>query len=130
MRQNHNYEINYIENTITVTKKFLKEAGVIGSAAYTELARVRKDLPDFQIVQREITKKPGKKTYGKLTYKVMGEFIEAQEEENAAEVLAEFERVQRLSKVQNGSYAYVKTWFLNRYKDVFQQEEDACEDVA
>lgn len=130
MRQNHNYEINYIENTITVTKKFLKEAGVIGSAAYTELARVRKDLPDFQIVQREITKKPGKKSYGKLTYKVMGEFIEAQEEENAAEVLAEFERVQRLSKVQNGSYAYVKTWFLNRYKDVFQQEDETSEDVA
>ena len=49
--------------------------------------------------------------------------IEAQEEDNAAEVLAEFERVQRLSKVQNGSYAYVKTWFLNRYKEDFQQEE-------
>ena len=28
------YEINYIENTITVTKKFLKDAGIIGSAAY------------------------------------------------------------------------------------------------
>ena len=130
MKKSTGYEINYIENTITVSKKFLKEAGIIGSAAYTELARVRKDLPDFQIVQREITKKQGKKTYGKLTYKVMGEFIEAQEEDNAAEVLAEFERVQRLSKVQNGSYAYVKTWFLNRYKDVFQQEEEACEEVA
>ena len=35
------YEINYIENTITVTKKFLKDAGIIGSAAYNELARVR-----------------------------------------------------------------------------------------
>lgn len=130
MRHTHGYEINYIEGKIIVTKSFLKEAGTIGSAAYTELAKVRRDYPDFAIEQRQITKKQGKKTYGKLTYKVMGEFIEAQEEENAAEVLAEFERVQRLSKVQNGSYAYVKTWFLNRYKDVFQQEEDACEEVA
>ena len=130
MKQNHGYEINYIENTIVVTKSFLKKAGTISSKEYNELAKVRRDFPDFRIQQREITKKQGKKTYGKLTYKVMGEFIEAQEEENAAEVLAEFERVQRLSKVQNGSYAYVKTWFLNRYKDVFQQEEEACEDVA
>ena len=98
MKKNTGYEINYIENTITVTKKFLKEAGIIGSAAYTELARVRKDLPDFQIVQREITKKQGKKSYGKLTYKVMGEFIEAQEEENASVVLAEFQRVQQLPR--------------------------------
>lgn len=130
MKQNHGYEINYIENTIVVTKSFLKKAGTIGSKEYNELAKVRRDFPDFRIQQREITKKQGKKTYGKLTYKVMGEFIEAQEEDNAAEVLAEFERVQRLSKVQNGSYAYVKIWFLSRYKDVFQQEEVACEDVA
>ena len=130
MRHTHGYEINYIEGKIIVTKSFLKEAGIIGSAAYTELAKVRRDYPDFAIEQRQITKKQGKKTYGKLTYKVMGEFIEAQEEDNAAEVLAEFERVQRLSKVQNGSYAYVKTWFLNRYKDVFQQEDEACEEVA
>ena len=123
MKKNTGYEINYIENTITVTKKFLKEAGIIGSAAYTELARVRKDLPDFQIVQREIAKKQGKKSYGKLTYKVMAEFIEAQEEENASAVLAEFQRVQQLSKVQSGSYAYVKTWFLTRYKEVFTVEE-------
>ena len=63
MKNTHSYEINYVENTIVVTKKFLKEAGIIGSTAYNDLARVRKDLPDFQIVQREIAKKQGKKTY-------------------------------------------------------------------
>ena len=124
MKKNNGYEINYIENTITVTKKFLKEAGIIGSAAYTELARVRKDLPDFQIVQREIAKKQGKKTYGKLTYELMAGHIEAKEEANAPAVLAEFERVKQLSKVQSGSYAYVKTWFLTRYKEDFQQGEE------
>lgn len=122
MRKNI-YEINYTEKTITVTKSYLKEAGIIGSAAYNELAQVRKDLPDFQIVQREIAKKPGKKTYGKLTYQVMEDFISVQEEENAPAVLDEFERVKALSKVHAGQYAFVKTWFLNRYKDVFTQKE-------
>ena len=126
MKQNRGYEINYIEGKIIVTKIFLKEAGTIGSAAYTELAKVRRDYPDFTIEQRQIAKKQGKKTYGKLTYKVMGEFIEAQEEENAPAILADFERVKALSKVQSGSYAFVKTWFLNRYKEVFEQEEEAC----
>ena len=123
MAKKTGYEINYIENTITVTKKFLKDAGIIGSPAYIELARVRKDLPDFQIVQREIAKKQGKKTYGKLTYETMADFITVKEEENAPAVLAEFERVKALSKVQAGQYAFVKTWFLNRYKDEFLQEE-------
>ena len=54
MKHNHNYEINYVEGKIIVTKSFLKEAGVIGSTAYTELAQVRKDYPEFTIEQRQI----------------------------------------------------------------------------
>ena len=129
MKQNHGYEINYVENKIIVTKKFLKEAGIIGSNAYKELAQVRKDYPDFTIVQREIAKKNDKKTYGKLTYERMAEFIEAQEAENAPAVLAEFKQMQVLSKFQSGSYAYVKTWFLKRYEDEFTKEETE-EEVA
>ena len=125
MKHNHNYEINYIEGKIIVTKSFLKEAGVIGSTAYTELAQVRKDYPEFTIEQRQISKKQGKKTYGSLTYKVMKEFIEVQEEENAETVLAEFERIQQLSKAHNGQYVFVKSWFLKRYNDQFVQEENA-----
>ena len=127
MKHNHNYEINYVEGKIIVTKSFLKEAGVIGSPAYTELAQVRKDYPEFTIEQRQISKKQGKKTYGSLTYKVMKEFIEVQEEENAETVLAEFERIQQLSKAHNGQYAFVKSWFLKRYNDQFVQEENAEE---
>jgi hypothetical protein len=69
MKQNHGYEINYIENTIVVTKSFLKKAGTIGSKEYNELAKVRRDFPDFRIQQREITKKQGKKTYGNHGFK-------------------------------------------------------------
>ena len=102
MKNSNRYEINYIEGKIIVTKKFLKEAGIIGSVAYEELTKVRHDYPDFVIVEREISKKQGKKTYGKLTYKVMAEFIEAQEADAASDVLAELERVQALSKVYAG----------------------------
>ena len=122
MRKN-SYKINYTEMTITVTKSYLKEASIIGSAAYNELAKVRKDFPDFQIVQREIAKKPGKKTYGKLTYQVMEDFIKEYEEENAPAALAEFQQIKQFSQFRAGKYAFVKNWFLNRYKDVFKQED-------
>ena len=43
MKNTNRYEINYIEGKIIVTKKFLKEAGIIGSVAYEELTKVRHD---------------------------------------------------------------------------------------
>ena len=107
-------------------KYFLKAASIVGSKEYTLLTQLRKDYQDFPIVQREIKKKQGKKTYGNLTYKVMKEFIEAQEDEaNLPFVLTEFQRIQELSKAYNASYAFVKKWFLTRYGEVFQPQEDA-----
>ncbi len=56
----------------------------------------------------------------------MEEFIIALEGKDS-ESLKELEKVMKLSKVQAGPYAYVKTWFLNKYKDQFQNEEEAPE---
>lgn len=130
MKNTHGYEINHFDNTIIVTKKYLKEAGIIGSEAYENLANVRKDLPDYQIVQREIRKKQGKKTYGKLTYERMVEFIAAHKGENSLAAMADFQRVKQLSKAHSGSYAFVKAWFLNRYKDEFNAETESEEEEA
>ena len=129
MKQHQGYEINFEKNAIIVTKSFLKEAGIVGSAAYSELACVRKDFPDYQIEQRTIAKKKGKQSYGELTYKTMAEHIEAKEEENAPIVLAQFERIKKLSKCHSGSYAFVKKWFLERYKDDFEQETNSEEEA-
>lgn len=123
-----NYEFDYSEKQIVVSKSFLKEAGIIGSRAYNELAQVRRDYPGYSIVQREVNRKHEKKPYGRLTYKAMQEYIEAQEPEEVVPfVLTEFQRIQALSKSYNAKYAYVKKWFLERYKDVLVREEEAAE---
>ena len=111
MKKSQGYKFHYAENTIVVNKSFLKKASTIGSAEYNELARVRRDYPDFMIIEREIDKKPGKKAYGKLNYKKMEEFIETQEEENAPAVLAEFEHVKQFSKSKNNPY-YGNRWSI------------------
>ena len=57
-----NYEFDYSKKQIAVSKGFLKEAGIIGSRAYNELAQVRRDYPGYSIVQREVNRKHEKKT--------------------------------------------------------------------
>ena len=116
------YTIDHLNATVTVTKSFLKEAGVIGSPAYTEMLRLRRELPEYEISVNETKKRQSEEAYGKLTYKKMGAYIEAKEGEKSP-VLAEFEKVQALAKVQKNPFLYVKTWFLNRYADDFAATE-------
>ena len=39
------YAIDHINAAITVSKTFLKEAGIIGSDCYQEMLRLRRELP-------------------------------------------------------------------------------------
>lgn len=123
-----NYEINYNENAIIVTKVFLKEAGVYNSEAYNILKGLRADLPNFEIKQREIKKNSSKKTYGKLTYQRMEEYI-IFVEENKTETLKEFETVKTMATFKASPYAYTKNWFLKKYKD-FADEAEQEEQTA
>ena len=121
-----NYEINYNENAIIVTKAFLKEAGVYNSEAYNILKGLRADLPNFEIKQREIKKNSNKKTYGKLTYERMEEYIVFVEGKETA-TLKEFETVKKMATFKASPYAFTKKWFLDRYKDFIDEAEQTAE---
>ena len=123
-----NYEINYNENAIIVTKAFLKEAGIYNSESYNILKGLRADLPNFEIKQREIKKNSSKKTYGKLTYQRMEEYI-IFVEGNKTETLKEFETVKTMATFKASPYAYTKIWFLKKYKD-FADEAEQEEQTA
>ena len=121
MKRNTEYEINQIEGTIIITKNFASAASVLNSSEYNIMKQLRADNPSFTVELRTIQKKANKKTYGKLTYDTMEEYILTVEGKGSKE-LAEFEQVKKLSKIQAGPYAYVKKWFLTKYKDVFTDE--------
>ena len=129
MKKNASYEINFIEGKIILTKKFYKAATTLNSPEYTILMQLRRDNPGFAVELREIKKKEGKQSYRNLTYKHMEEYIIALEGEKS-ETLKEYEKVKQLSKVQAGPYAYVKTWFLKKYGDVFKSEEEVAKAPA
>lgn len=127
MKQSVGYEIDFSEGKIIVTKKFLKEASIVGSDAYTALTQIRKDYADFSIAQRQIAKRENKMTYGKLTYQFMREYIETKADKD--QVLVEFDQVLKLAKFQNAQYVFVKKWFLKLYGEEFKREnEDESEE--
>lgn len=129
MTKTQQYEVDFINSKIILTKKFYKAATILNTPEYTTLMQLRRDNPGFAIELRSIKKKEGKKSYRNLTYKHMEAYIvtlEGKESEN----LKEFNNVLKLSKVQAGPYAYVKTWFLGKYGDAFKSEEEAAETPA
>lgn len=119
-----NYEVDFIESKIIVSKKFYQAAKTINTPEYKALVQLRTENPGFAIELRTIQKKEGKKSYRNLTYDHMREYIITREGEKS-ETLTEFKKVLKLSKVQAGQYAYVKTWFLKKYADAFKSEETA-----
>ena len=112
-----------------LTKKFAKAASILNTPEYTALIQIRRENPDFTIELREIKKKEGKKSYRNLTYEHMEAYIITRDGKGS-EAHKEFEQVKKLSQVQAGPYAYVKSWFLKKYKDEFQQEEETTEAPA
>lgn len=114
MKHGFGYEIDFVNQKIILTKSFAAKAGTIESAEYTMLLEVRKNFPEFKIELREIAKKAGKKTYAKLTYDNMRMYITTVFGKNSDQ-LKELENVIKVSKSLSGKYAYVKSWFLEKF---------------
>ena len=129
MTKNTQYEIDFINAKIILTKKFAKAASILNTPEYTTLMQMRRENPDFTIELREIKKKEGKKSYRNLTYEHMEDYIITREGKDSA-TYKEYLNVKKLAQIQAGSYAYVKSWFLKKYKDEFEKEEETAEATA
>ena len=129
MTKNSRYEINHFQAKVILTKQFAKAASTLNTPEYMTLLELRRNHPDYTFELREIRKKEGKKSYRNLTYEHMEAYIITRDGKGS-EAHKEFEQVKKLSQVQAGPYAYVKSWFLKKYKDEFQQEEETTEAPA
>ena len=116
------YSINHLTSTITLSKSFLKNAGIIGSDCYKEMLRLRRELPDYKFEEREPKKPHRTKIGSNLNYKKMKNHIEAKEGADSP-MLKELEKVMKLATSQRNPFQYTKTWFLLHYKEDFITEE-------
>ena len=108
--------VDYINETIRVTKKFLEKAGKFGTPEQKAMVEVKREFPDFEIVVEESSSK--KESYGSLTVEKMIAYVELKDNENAES----FKRDVRVyiddktSKLVKGKYATIKRIFLASYK--------------
>lgn len=76
MKRNHTYEINLINKTVVVSKKFMEKATQYGSKEFKLLDNFQK--MGLRIINQTRTKKAAKPEEGKLpllTYKMMRDYL-------------------------------------------------------
>ena len=98
------YEINYITNTITVSKKFLEQASTLGGDTYDTMEKLRAlGMP----ILLERSKK--RKAPARLTYQKMRHYISCLADSQT--YLAQFEATRNASRGNQDPYRYVLNWF-------------------
>ena len=118
----------FIDDThVQVTKAFMKNARIFGTAEYKMWKEIRMDCPDAVMVPKTIKKNPNKRTSTKnMTYEHMAIYIRQQND--AETLMADFKKQIALSKIQTNPYRCVLAWFIQEfedyddYKDFFAEE--------
>ena len=111
---NKPYAIDFTTNTVTVTKKFLEAASMIGTTEFNTMMQLR------QMNLTIVTKAPAKKK-SKLTYDKMKKYISLLDE--AEKYQTEFDVVLNESRAYDASYAYVLKWFKKTFPNYGKQPE-------
>ena len=128
--KNNTPRIDRDKKTIYATKSFLIKAGQFGTTEFNTLNDMLKTFPGFKVEEEKIAHNASKEAYGKLNYDVMKTFIEGYETDDTKRkaTLEEYETIKTISKTQRGAYAFVKSWFLKKYKDEFDRRKKELED--
>ena len=107
-----------------VTKAFAKQARIFGTPEYREWRAFLAENPGTEMVTKTIKKKKNKKNDAKnRTYEKMAEYISLQE--NAVELMKEFEKQKNLAVVQKSRYRAVLNWFLATFPELTEAEAKA-----
>ena len=108
----------FVDDThVQVTKEFAKNARIFGTPEYKLWRAIKLDCPEAEMVTKTIKKNPNKLNITKnMTYENMAAFI--REQDDAAEVMKEFQKQINLSKVKANPYRAVLAWFKQKYSDV------------
>ena len=120
------YKIDYISEKITVSKKFLKAAGVYNSPEYKLMKELRADYPAFTFEEKKIDKKVGKVTHKNLTFEKMHEHLVIRFGKDS-DTVKRYDHLMEFYKTHAGRYAKIKSWYLEQCKDEYAEENETSE---
>ena len=113
------YSVNHMTRSIILTSKFAKKACIADTDEYKLLIKLRTDNPGYDIIQRTIAKKEGKRK--PPSYKQMKKYISCVE--NSDFYMARFEAMRKEATSKNGSYARVLKWFRQTFPNFYVMPE-------
>lgn len=118
MTNNKKSSIRYIDdNTALVTKAFQKNASIFGTDEFKLWREYKAMFHDAKMTTKTIKKNPNKLNITKnMIYENMALYIRQQDD--AVEVMVEFQKQIKLSKVKANPYRAVLAWFKKKYSDV------------
>ena len=107
------YKIDFVNNTLTMTKAFEEAASNPTSQEYKQLQQIRADVPGLTIIRKtRRAPKKGRPTKN-LTYANMEKYMSVFQ--NKDELLAQFEVVKTCSLEQPSPYKFVRDWFETQF---------------
>ena len=114
--------INYMNNTIEMSKSEAKAAGKYDSEKFKELQTLKAAEPTFRVVIVKSTTKKRDHFKG-LDFKYMESYIQSHDEDGS--IIAEFyelrgldEKGQKKEFAATASYGVIKMWFLARFPEI------------
>ena len=122
--------INRPEQTIFVSKPFLKRANLYGTEESKMLEEARAAYPDFKVVPRSIAKSNKKRPYLRVSYAYMERYISSHE--NAEKRMKEYEEMRFRAECHEVPFSEVKKWFIACYPEIddFTPEDFKKENAA
>ena len=106
--------IRYIDDTTAqVTKAFQKNAVIFGTEEFKLWREYKAIFPNAQMTTKTIRKNPNIKSNRNLTYKNMRVYIEIENQN----LISEFNKQLKLSKIQTNPYRCVLAWFQSNFEN-------------
>lgn len=120
----NSYKIDFINNTMTITKTFERAANNPYSEEYKLVQKIRADFPTMQFVRKVSPAAKRPNPFKGLTYAAMERYILR---EGSSELMSEFEMVRASSMFENNHYLLVRKWFVQRFPEYMEQRNEGQE---
>ena len=125
MKRTRNYEVNYLNKTVTVSRKFMDAATQVDSGEFDLLTRFSDMGLRVLVHGRKRRSKPQDGKLPLLTYKMMQDYISMLDD--AEDMQKEFDSIRESAKSRKDRAQYVNKWFRTtfpRYDEIPEFDED------
>ena len=120
----NSYKIDFINNTMTITKTFERAANNPCSEEYKLVQKIRADFPTMQFVRKASPAAERPNPFKGLTYAAMERYILSKGNDD---LMREFEMVRERSAIAPNPYLMVRNWFVHWFPEYMGQRNEGRE---